>query len=300
MSIEWFQVPIEDKNQRLDRYLADHIPFLSRSQVERLIAEQGIMVDDTPAKAGYRLRGGEVIVAFLPSEHPPQPGPETLDLCILCEDDVLLVVDKPAGMVVHPAPGHASGTLVNALLAYRQELGSLERAGIVHRLDRYTSGLILVAKTETTRQALQHQFRHRRVHKVYLALVEGHLTPNEGRVEAPLGRDPQHRQKMAVVTGGRPATTMYHVREHYEKYTLLEVRPETGRTHQIRVHLSAIGYPVVGDHTYGRPSSPLGLHRYFLHAWRLGFTHPSRKEWVELTANLPPELEQALVGLRCT
>jgi len=294
------QIAETEKGQRLDRYLADHVPSLSRSQVEGLISEQRVTVDGTLAKGGYRLRGGEVIVASLPPQSPARPVPEYLPLSILYEDEALLAVDKPAGMVVHPAPGHKGGTLVNALLAHRPELSSLDRAGIVHRLDRYTSGLLLVAKTEGVHQALQRQFRRRQVHKVYLALAEGRLAPREGRIEAPLGRDPRHRQRMAVVADGRPASTAYQVREYFEKYTLLEVQPETGRTHQIRVHLSAIGHPVVGDRVYGRRSVPLGLRRCFLHAWRLGFTHPTREKWMEVEASLPLELEQVLAELRHT
>jgi len=286
------------KGQRLDRYLADHIPSLSRSQVEALIRERRVTVDGIFVKAGHRLRGDEVIEVSLPPEGPAQPAPEPLPLNILYEDEALLVVDKPAGMVVHPAPGHEGGTLVNALLARRPELSLLDRAGIVHRLDRYTSGVLLVAKTERVRQALQYQFRSRRVHKVYLALVEGQLTPKEGRIEAPLGRDPRHRQRVAVVADGRPASTAYKVREYFEHFTLLEVRPETGRTHQVRVHLSAIGHPVVGDSVYGRRRAPFGLRRYFLHAWRLGFIHPTREEWLEVEADLPLELEQVLTRLR--
>ena len=296
--VQRFQAADTEKGQRLDRYVADHVPSLSRSQAERLIREQRITVDGAPVKPGYRLRGREIIVASLPPESPAQPTPERLPLRIVYEDETLLAVDKPAGMVVHPAPGHKGGTLVNALLAHRPELASLDRAGIVHRLDRYTSGLLLVAKAAPLRQELQHQFRLRQVHKVYLALVKGRLVPSEGRIEAPLGRDPSHRQRMAVVTDGRPASTTYHVREYFKKCTLLEVRPETGRTHQIRVHLSAIGHPIVGDRLYVRSPDPFGLQRSFLHAWRLGFTHPTSEKWLELAADLPSELERILTELR--
>ena len=297
-SVQRLKVEETEKGQRLDRYLAHHILSLSRSQAERLIGERRVTVDGVFAKAGDRLQGGEVIVLSLPPEAPAQPAPEYLSLTILYEDEALLAVDKPAGMVVHPAPGHKAGTLVNALLAQRPGLASVDQAGIVHRLDRYTSGLLLVAKTSDVRQALQRQFRRREVRKVYLALAEGRLVPREGRIEAPLGRDPRHRQRMAVVTGGRPASTAYQVREYFENHVLLEVRPETGRTHQIRVHLSAIGHPVAGDHVYGHRVAPFGLSRCFLHAWRLGFTHPTKEEWLELEASLPLELEQVLAELR--
>lgn len=297
--VQRFQVAETEKGQRLDRYLADHI-LLSRSHVERLISERRVTVDGATAKAGYRLRGGEIIVASLPPENPAQPVPEYLPLTILYEDEMLLAVDKPAGMVVHPAPGHKRGTLVNALLAHRPELASLNRAGIVHRLDRYTSGLLLVAKTEEAHRTLQRQFRLRQVHKVYLALVKGRLIPEEGRIEAPLGRDPRHRQRMTVVADGRRASTAYRAHAYFENYTLLEVQPETGRTHQIRVHLSAIGHPVVGDRLYGPHSTTFRLRRCFLHAWRLGFTHPTKGEWLELEVGLPLELEQVLAALQAT
>jgi 23S rRNA pseudouridine1911/1915/1917 synthase len=296
--VERLQVEDVGKGQRLDRYLADHIPSLSRSQAQRLIDELAVTVDGARAKAGHRLRGGEIILASLPHEDPVELTAEYLPLSLTYEDDVLLVVDKPAGMVVHPAPGHEGGTLVNALLAHRPGLVSLDRAGIVHRLDRYTSGLLLVAKTAGVHKALQRQFRERKVHKVYLALVSGQAVPREGRIEAPLGRDPSHRQRMAVVASGRPAFTTYQVREYFEQHSLLEVQPETGRTHQIRVHLAAIGHPIAGDRQYGRRSDPLGVRRCFLHAWRLGFTHPTKDEWLEVETSLPPELVEVLAQLR--
>ncbi len=297
-SIQRLQVEDAGKGQRLDRYLADHIPSLSRSQAQHLIDGLGVTVDGTRVRAGHRLRGGEIILASLPDETPAEPTPEDLPLRIPYEDEVLLVVDKPAGMVVHPAPGHRGGTLVNALLAHQPELDALDRAGIVHRLDRYTSGLLLVAKTEGVREVLRLQFQERTVRKIYLALVSGQVSSSEGRIEAPLGRDPRHRQRMAVVADGRSATTTYRVREHFDRHSLLDVKPETGRTHQIRVHLAAIGHPVVGDRQYGRRSDSLGLHRYFLHAWRLGFTHPTLGEWLEVETGLPPELMETLARLR--
>ena len=295
-----FEVEEIYRGRRLDCYLAAQIFSLSRSQAERLVGERRVRVDGVFAKPGDRLRGGEVIVLSLPPQAPARPAPEYLPLSMVYEDEDLLAVDKPAGMVVHPAPGHKAGTLVNALLAHRPELASLDQAGLVHRLDRYTSGLLLVAKTREVRQALQRQFRCREVRKVYLALAEGRLVPRQGHIEAPLGRDPRHRQRMAVVTDGRPASTGYRVREYFQNHTLLEVRPETGRTHQIRVHFSAIGHPIVGDSVYGHRVAPFGLSRYFLHAWRLGFTHPTKGERLEVEASLPLELEQVLAELRRT
>jgi len=236
-------------------------------------------------------------------------------LVVVYEDSSLLVVDKPAGMVVHPAPGHPGGTLVNALLAYLPELAAsagappgeaAARPGIVHRLDRDTSGLILVAKNEKTRRALQRQFKERQVHKAYLALLDGHLQPAWGRIEAPLGRDPHHRQRIAVLPGGREAITEYHVLEPFSHpvgpvagdYTLVEAEPLTGRTHQIRVHLASIGHPVAGDRVYGRRRSSLPLTRQFLHARRLGFKHPRTGQHMDLEAALPEDLAAVLELLR--
>jgi 23S rRNA pseudouridine1911/1915/1917 synthase len=226
---------------------------------------------------------------------------------IVYEDQALLVVDKPAGMVVHPAPGHPGGTLVNALLAHCPELSTSgdERPGIVHRLDRDTSGLILVAKSNKARRALQRQFKERQVSKAYLALLDGHLQPAWGRIEAPVGRHPQHRQRMTVLAGGREAITEYHVLEQFAHqvgpaagdYTLVEAQPLTGRTHQIRVHFASIHHPVVGDEVYGRRRQRLPLSRQFLHARRLGFRHPLTGERLSLEAPLPAELSAVLALL---
>lgn len=218
---------------------------------------------------------------------------------ILYEDDDVLVIDKPPGLAVHPAPGHPSGTLVNALLSHLSALPdtSDQRPGIVHRLDKDTSGVMLVAKNGAAHANLTEQFKSRSVSKTYLVLVKGHLTPEDGAIEAPIGRDSAHRERMAVVaeSRGRAARTEYHVREYLDGYTLLEVKPETGRTHQIRVHLAAIGYPVVGDKVYGVKSA--SVPRQFVHAHRLGFHLPSTGEYVEFTADLPPDLKQALTEI---
>ena len=222
-------------------------------------------------------------------------SPEAIPLNIIYEDDDLLVIDKPAGLPIHPAPGHYSHTLVNAILAYLPSLPESDdslRPGIVHRLDKDASGVMVVAKNSVAQANLINQFKTRSVVKAYLVLVKGRLTPDEGVIEAPIGRDPRNRKRMAVVAEGKEARTQYYVIKHVGDYTLVEVRPETGRTHQIRVHLSAIGYPVVGDSVYGVKSPHLS--RPFLHACRLGFQSPSTTEYVEFTSNLPPDLEQAL------
>jgi 23S rRNA pseudouridine1911/1915/1917 synthase len=226
---------------------------------------------------------------------------EQIPLKIVYEDEYLLAVDKPAGMVVHPGAGHSSGTLVNALLAYNPEVanvGGLERAGIVHRLDKDTSGLLLVAKDVDTHAALQRQFKHRQVIKTYLALVEDHVEPREGLIEAAIGRDRRERKRMAVTRTGRPAVTQYRVVEFFQNYSLLEVRPHTGRTHQVRVHLAWIGYPLVGDRVYGRRRQSLLPRRHFLHAEKLEFEHPATGAEQELDSPLPPELAGLLERLR--
>ncbi len=292
---------VEHGGERLDRFLADRLPDLSRMQVQRLIKVGLATVNGRPAKPAYRVEPGDRIAVRLPEESEPTVQPEPIPLQIIYEDEHLLAVDKPAGMVVHPAAGHTTGTLVNALLAYCPQVanvGGVDRAGIVHRLDKDTSGLLLVAKDPETHAALQRQFKHRQVRKTYLALVEGRIYPKEGIIEAPVGRDQRARKRMAVTRTGRPAVTQYRAVEYFRDHTLLQVRPHTGRTHQIRVHLAWLGYPVVGDRVYGRRRQPLLPHRHFLHAQELVFTHPVTKEKVTLTAPLPPDLKAVLARLR--
>ncbi|NLF12477.1 MAG: RluA family pseudouridine synthase [Anaerolineaceae bacterium] len=299
--------------ERLDRFLAGQVPDLSRSAAQRLIDEGRVTVNGEPARSSYKVRAGDQVVVLLPGDDGVQElRPEAIPLHVVYEDDALLVVDKPAGMVVHPAPGHTGGTLANALLAHSPELAGLDlpsseqRPGIVHRLDRDTSGLILLAKTEKVQRALQQQFKDRRVDKAYLALVHGHLQPAWGRIEAPIGRDPQHRQRMAVLPGGREAVTEYHVLEQFAwqtgpaagMYSLVKAEPRTGRTHQIRVHLASVGHAVVGDPVYGRRRTHLPLERQFLHAGHLGFQHPVTGQRLELDTPLPADLAGVLELLR--
>jgi 23S rRNA pseudouridine1911/1915/1917 synthase len=310
MSGRRIELRIDASGVRLDKFLAQQVPELSRSEIQRLITSERVTVDGEPTKPSYKVRRGEKVVILGPAEPTSELRPEEIPLDIVYEDQALLVVNKQAGMVVHPAPGHPGGTLVNALLAYCPELAASEdeRPGIVHRLDRDTSGLILVAKNEKARRSLQRQFKERQVHKAYLALLDGHLHPAWGRVEAPVGRDPQHRQRMAVLTGGREAITEYHVLQQFAhrvgpaagEYTLVEAEPLTGRTHQIRVHFASIGHPVVGDAVYGRRRTSLPVSRQFLHARRLGFKHPSTGQRLELEAELPEELAAVLDLLRQT
>ena len=284
---------VDEQSIRFDKYVSEKCPELSRTRAQKLITDGLITVNEFVVKTGHKLDIGDKVSIVIPPIPPSTLSPEPIPLDIIYEDDDLLVIDKPAGLTVYPAPGHRSHTLVNAILSHFPELpGSSLRPGIVHRLDKDTSGLIMVAKNSTAQLNLINQFKVRSVGKAYLVLVKGHLTPEYGAIEAAIGRDPRNRKRMTVVTEGREARTQYHVIKYIDNYTLLEVRPETGRTHQIRVHLSAIGYLVVGDAVYG-VNSPY-LSRQFLHASRLGFKLPSTGEYVEFESGLPPDLEQAL------
>jgi 23S rRNA pseudouridine1911/1915/1917 synthase len=284
----------DEAGERLDRYLGQRLE-LSRTHIQKLIAEGFVTVNGQIAKAGLKLNIGDRLRVVLPPPPPSPLTPEAMPLDIIYEDDDLLVIDKPAGLTVHPAPGHPVHTLVNAILARFPHLAALSdslRPGIVHRLDRDTSGVMVVAKNSSAQAKLVEQFKARSVAKAYLVLVKGHLTPENGVIEAPIGRDPRDRKKMAVVAKGREARTEYRVKKYVGDYTLLEVFPETGRTHQIRVHFGAIGFPVVGDKVYG-VKSPF-LSRQFVHASRLGFKLPATGRYREFKSELPPDLAQAL------
>ena len=292
---------IEISDERLDKAISTHVPDLSRAVAQRLIKTGQVTVNGRPSKPSYRVQVGDEVLVRVPAEIPEPVVAEDIPLDIIYEDDVLLVVNKPAGMVVHPAYGHSSGTLVNAVLGHCPQIadvGGPDRAGVVHRLDKDTSGLIIVAKDEATRAALQRQFKRRQVTKTYLALVEDQVQPREGVVDAPVGRNKRQRKKMAVVRSGRDARTLYRVIEYFPNHTLLEVRPHTGRTHQVRVHMAWLGYPLVGDTVYGRRRQRLLRGRHFLHAARLRFTHPTTGEEIEFEAPLPPELAAVLKRLR--
>jgi len=279
---------------RLDRYLAGECQ-LSRSYVQKLIAAGQVDVNGQPVKASQALVAGDRVTVILPPPPTSHLKPEDIPLNIVYEDSDLLVLDKPAGLVVHPAPGHQGGTLVNALLAHCpqiEDIGGSVRPGIVHRLDKNTSGLMVVAKSAAAQTGLARQIKERSITKAYLALVRGHLSPRQGAIEAPIGRHPGERKRMAVVNGGREARTGYRVIDYLDDYTLVEALPETGRTHQIRVHFAAIDHPIFGDQVYGKRSPLLG--RHFLHAHRLGFRLPSSGEYMEFTSELPPELAGTL------
>jgi len=283
--------------ERLDRFLAAQCPDLSRSRIQELIRDGRVKVGGTAVtKPAHRLRGGELIEVEVTPKPPPEVVPTPLPLKVVYEDEDLLVIDKPAGLVVHPGAGHHADTLANALVAYMGWAPTPgERPGIVHRLDKDTSGLMVAAKNEAAHRRLQTDLKARRFKKGYLALVEGRLTPPEGVIDAPVGRDPRRRTRMAVGTG-RSAVTRYRVLQYLTGATLVEVWPETGRTHQIRVHFSSLGHPLAGDALYGRPCPT--LNRHFLHAFYLGFPHPRTGRWLEFTSPLPPELEAELARRR--
>jgi len=284
---------------RLDKYLAKEYPELSRSRLQKLIEQGCVLVNGCRAKASRKLDIGDKVHVSLPPPQSASLSAEPIPVNIVYEDDDVIVVDKPAGLAVHPAPGHTSQTLVNALLAHCPDLasfGDAMRPGVVHRLDKDTSGLMIVAKNSYAQQHLINQFKARLIAKGYLVLVRGKLTPARGVIEAPVGRDPSNRKRMGVVTGGKQASTSYRVKEYIGNCTLLEVATETGRTHQIRVHLSAIGYPVIGDPVYGAKSAY--LKRQFVHAYRLGFRLPASGEYREFTCQLPSDLKLALELMR--
>ncbi len=299
-------IPSTAGRGRADRWAAD-LSGMSRSHVQRLISEGRLTVDGQPVKANTVLEPGVALELVVPPPAPAEPiaQPE-IPVDVVYEDDDLLIVDKPSGLVVHPAAGHADGTLVNALLGRGEDLApsgiaGVQRPGIVHRLDRDTSGLLMVARNDAAQASLQAQLKARRVKKTYLALVAGSVSAAAGRIEAPVGRDPGRRTRMAVTQNGRASTTGYRVRERFSAWTLLELDLVTGRTHQIRVHLEAIGHPVAGDPMYGTGTSrrgPDGLGRLFLHAWRLELTSPSTGRLIRAEAPLPAELEDVLASLR--
>jgi 23S rRNA pseudouridine1911/1915/1917 synthase len=290
----------ESEPRRLDVYLTEKLPHLSRSRIQHLICEKLVSVNgEIPPKAGFLLEGQEEIRVDEPEVEPSSLEAEEIPLNVIFENNDLLIIDKPAGMVVHPAVGHNHGTLANAALWHDPDLegvGGEKRPGIVHRLDKDTSGLIVIAKNDAAHQWLQDQFKDRTVSKTYLALVDGKPPTPNGRIEAPIGRDPSHRQKMAVTSEsrGRPSVTEYYTRESFPAHTLLEAHLLTGRTHQIRVHLAFIGCPVAGDTVYGHRKVTLPLTRQFLHAFRLKICLPGESQPRTFETPLPDDLQACL------
>ncbi len=299
----------ENCRQRLDAFLASALPdsSLSRSRIKELIEQGAVLANGVPAKAAsYRLRLGDLIVVAVPEPRKSELLPEEVAFTILHEDEDLLVIAKPPGLVVHPGCGHQSGTLVHGLLFHCDDLagiGGEERPGIVHRLDKDTSGVMVVAKNDQTHQALVNQFKERQVSKVYRAIVNGAAAIESGRIDRPIGRHPTQRRKMAVNEQGRRAVTNWQVLESFaEGFAYLELGLETGRTHQIRVHLAGLNHPVSGDEVYGRQDrrllAELGVVRQCLHSYSLGFSHPRTGELLSFTAPLWPDMQQVLDLLR--
>ncbi|MFZ7125945.1 MAG: RluA family pseudouridine synthase [Desulfobacterales bacterium] len=312
-----FTASESDAGARLDVFLSVHLESCSRSHAARLIQKGNVLVDDRPRKPAYRLEAGDCVHGVLPEPESSGHLPEPMNLCILFEDDDILVLNKPAGRVVHPAPGHASGTLVNGILHHCPEIegtGGIRRPGIVHRLDRDTSGLMVVAKTPTAHHDLSRQFKERRVRKTYLAIVSGQKVEDKGTISLSVSRHPTERKRMTTNNpNGRDAVTCWTVRERTLVATLLELDLKTGRTHQIRVHCAAEGHPVVGDAVYGgrrlaawrreseRQFSALRGRldpRQMLHAWKLEFHHPKSGRWMTFSSSLPDDMIELLEVLR--
>lgn len=298
-------IPDGTDRVRADRLVAD-VTGLSRAYVQRLISDGRLTREGRALRANTMVAPGSPLDLDVPEVRPLELEAEPIPLDVVYEDDDLLVVNKPAGLVTHPAPGHAGGTLVNALLALGGPemyggIAGVARPGIVHRLDRDTSGLLLVAKNNAAQASLMAQLKARRVKKTYLALAAGDVAAEVGRIEAPIGRDPRHRTRMAVVPDGRRAVTGYRVRERFPGWTLLELDLVTGRTHQLRVHLASIGHPIAGDTLYGTGTAkagPPGLTRLFLHAWRIELAAPAGDRVIRAEAPLPVELEAVAGDLR--
>ena len=289
---------VENGKERLDLFLARQDTGLTRSQAQRLTEEGYVLLNGAIPKSSRRLRAGDRVYLVVPPPRPVELPAQAMPLNILYQDGDLLVVDKPAGLTVHPSPGHPSHTLVNALLALCPDLkgiGGEIRPGIVHRLDKDTSGLMVVAKSAAAHVNISRQIKDRTISKGYMALAGGRVQPEEGIIDAPIGRDPRNRKRMAVVEGGRAASTSYKVLTHVGEHSYIEVSPKTGRTHQIRVHFASIGHPLLGDVLYGKKSPVLG--RQFLHAHLLGFRHPTTDKYLEITSPLPTDLRSAMEAL---
>jgi 23S rRNA pseudouridine1911/1915/1917 synthase len=304
-----YTITLDQADSRLDHFLADQEEVkLTRSQIQRLIDNGNIMVNKKVSKPAYKLRAGDRIMVIIPPPIPLETRSENIPLDIIYEDSDIIVVNKPRGMVVHPAVGNYSGTLVNALLNHCKDLsgiGGVQRPGIVHRLDKDTSGLLVVAKNDLAHQSLAKQFKDKTVFKQYLALVHGHMKEDSGTISDPIGRHPVKRKKMAVIgtrdeergKKGREAITHFKIKERFKHYTLLEIILETGRTHQIRVHLTSIGYPLVGDPIYGSKKNEFGIKSQMLHSAKLAFLHPRTGERLEFSAPLPADMAKIVEKL---
>ncbi len=291
----------EDKNDRLDYFVALNIDELSRSYVKKLINDELVLVNGKKTKSSYIVKNGDSIEVNIPKPKKIEAEPEDIPIDIIYEDDDLLVVNKPQDMVVHPAAGNINGTLVNSLLFNVSNLSSINgciRPGIVHRLDKDTSGLLVVAKNDISHRKLSDSLKNRDIKRVYRALVHGRVKVDSGTIDAPIGRHPVHRKRMAVTKkNSKTAVTHYTVIDRYDDFTLLELRLESGRTHQIRVHLSYINHPVVGDPVYSSRKNKFALEKQMLHAYNIGLNHPTSNEYIEFTQDLPEYFKEILMKL---
>ncbi|MEA0554359.1 RluA family pseudouridine synthase [Lysinibacillus irui] len=295
-----YTIEEQQQGERIDKALSSLQTEWSRTQIGNWISEGIIQVNGEAVKAKYKVKAGDIIAIDVPEVEELDVVAENLDLDIVYEDADVLVVNKPKGMVVHPAPGHMTGTLVNGLMYHCKDLSGINgvlRPGIVHRIDKDTSGLLMVAKNDTAHESLVNQLVNKTVTRKYIALVHGHIAHDKGTIDAPIGRDQKDRQKQAVVDNGKHAVTHFQVVERFGDYTLVECRLETGRTHQIRVHMNYIGFPLVGDPKYG-PKKTIDFGGQVLHAATLGFDHPSSGEYLEFEVPLPADYEQLLKDLR--
>lgn len=302
MKQDTFELEAEYEGERLDKYLSILYPEQSRSFFQKLIKDGHVLVNDTPEKANYRLRVEDLISITIPDAVETPILPENIPLDILYEDDDLLVVNKPKGMVVHPSAGHYTGTLVNAIMYHcKDSLSGINgeiRPGIVHRIDMDTTGSLIVCKNDESHIFIAEQIKEHSVTRKYRGIVYGGVSDDEGTIDAPIGRHPTDRKKMAIVPNGKPAVTHYRVLQRFERYTYMEFQLETGRTHQIRVHMASIGHPLLGDVVYSSGKSPYHLQGQTLHAMTIGFIHPATREYLEITAPLPDYFEKILHDLR--
>lgn len=298
--MEKIEITVEHEGSRIDKALTAINSEWSRTQVQQWLKEGLVLVDDMPVKQNYKVKQGDILTVDEPEVEELDVVAENLHLDIVYEDKDVLVVNKPRGMVVHPAPGHGSGTVVNGLMYHVKDLSGINgvlRPGIVHRIDKDTSGLLMVAKNDQAHVSLVDQLVAKSVTRVYTALVHGHIPHDNGTIDAPIGRDPKDRQSMGIIDKGKHAVTHFKVLERFGDYTLVECRLETGRTHQIRVHMKYIGYPLVGDPKYG-PKKTIDFGGQVLHAGTLGFNHPATGEYMEYSSPLPADYQDLLDELR--
>lgn len=287
-----YRIDFEDEDERVDKWISNTLQSLSRSYIQKLIKDNMVIVNGRPQKASYRIKADDEIHFRIPDLAQPSIAAEDIPLSVLYEDNDILIVDKPKGMVVHPAPGHYSGTLVNAIMFHCKDdlsgIGGVMRPGIVHRIDKDTSGSLVICKNDNAHQKIAAQLKEHSITRIYRAVCHGKLQEEEGSIDAPIGRDPKDRKKMAVnEKNGKPAVTHYKVLKTFKEYSYIECRLETGRTHQIRVHMASIGHPLLGDTVYCSRKTPFHLNGQTLHAMTIGFLHPSSGEYLEVSAPLP-------------